>query len=74
MAKRKARTSAKPRSATKTRSKVKRAKPIHHNSRAKSKQAAVVALLNRPQEWPARNFSLAGSAIPDPNLPFDHRQ
>jgi hypothetical protein len=29
---------------------VKRAKPIvHHNSRAKSKQAAVVALLNRPQ-------------------------
>ena len=49
MAKRKAQTSAKPRSATKTRSKVKRAKPIHHNSRAKSKQAAVVALLNRPQ-------------------------
>jgi hypothetical protein len=28
---------------------VKRAKPIHHNSRAKSKQAAVMALLNRPQ-------------------------
>jgi hypothetical protein len=28
---------------------VKRAKPIHHNSRARSKQAAVVALLNRPQ-------------------------
>ena len=50
MAKRKAQRSAKPRSATKTRSKVKRAKPIvHHNSRAKSKQAAVVALLNRPQ-------------------------
>jgi hypothetical protein len=50
MAKRKAQTSAKPRSATKTRSKVKRAKPIvHHNTRAKSKQAAVVALLNRPQ-------------------------
>ena len=49
MAKRKAQTSAKPRSATKTRSKVKRAKPIHHNRRAKSKQAAVVALLNRPQ-------------------------
>lgn len=49
MAKRKAQTSAKPRSATKTRSKVKWAKPIHHNSRAKSKQAAVVALLNRPQ-------------------------
>ena len=49
MAKRKAQTSAKPRSATKTRSKVKRAKPIGHNTRAKSKQAAVVALLNRPQ-------------------------
>jgi hypothetical protein len=49
MAKRKAQTSAKPRSATKTRSKVKRAKPIgSHNSRA-SKQAAVVALLNRQQ-------------------------
>jgi hypothetical protein len=48
--KRKAQTSAKPRSATKTRSKVKRARPtVHHNSRAKSKQAAVVALLNRPQ-------------------------
>jgi hypothetical protein len=44
MAKRKAQTSAKPRSGTKTRSKVKRAKPIgHHNTRAKSKQAAVVA-------------------------------
>jgi hypothetical protein len=49
MAKRKAQRSAKPRSATKTRSKVKRAKSIHHNTRAKSKQAAVVALLNRPQ-------------------------
>ena len=48
MAKRKAQTSAKPRSATKTRSKVKWAKPIH-NTRTKSKQAAVVALLNRPQ-------------------------
>ena len=49
MAKRKVQKSAKPRSGTKTRSKVKRAKSIHHNSRAKSKQAAVVALLNRPQ-------------------------
>jgi hypothetical protein len=50
MTKRKAQRSAKPRSATKTRSKVKRAKPIvRHNTRAKSKQAAVVALLNRPQ-------------------------
>jgi hypothetical protein len=36
--------------ATKTRSKVKRAKPTgHRNTHAKSKQAAVVALLNRPQ-------------------------
>ena len=49
MAKRKAQTSAKPRSATKTRLKVKRAKPTTHNTRAKSKQDAVVALLNRPQ-------------------------
>jgi hypothetical protein len=50
MAKRKAQTRAKPRSGTKIRSKVKRAKPIReHNTRAKSKQAAVVALLNRPQ-------------------------
>jgi hypothetical protein len=50
MAKRKAQRSAKPRSATKTRSKVKRAKSIgDHNIRAKSKQAAVVVLLNRPQ-------------------------
>ena len=49
MAKRKPQTSAKPRSGTKTRSKVKRAKPIgNHTTRAKSKQAAVVALLNRP--------------------------
>jgi hypothetical protein len=49
MAKRKAQTSAKPRSAMKARSKARRAKPIvRHNSRA-SKQAAVVALLNRPQ-------------------------
>ena len=49
MARPKVQRSAKPRSATKTRSKVKRAKSIHHNTRAKSKQAAVVALLNRPQ-------------------------
>jgi hypothetical protein len=41
MAKRNAQTSAKPRSQTKIRSKVKRAKPIvHHQTRAKSKQAA----------------------------------
>ena len=50
MARPKVQRSAKPRSATKTRSKVKRAKPIvRHNTRAKSKQAAVVALLNRAQ-------------------------
>jgi hypothetical protein len=50
MTKRKAQTNAKPRSATKTRSKVKRAKPTGHRpTHAKSKQAAVVALLNRPQ-------------------------
>ena len=43
MAKRKAQR------ATKTRSKVKRAKPTAHNIRAKSKQDAVLALLSRPQ-------------------------
>jgi hypothetical protein len=43
-------TSTQPRSGTKSRSKAKRAKPIvHHNTRAKSKQAAVLALLSRPQ-------------------------
>jgi hypothetical protein len=49
MAKRKVQTHAKPRSRTKTRSKVKRAKPAAHNTRAKSKQDAVLALLNRSQ-------------------------
>ena len=50
MARPKVQRSAKPRSATKTPSKVKRANAIErHNTRAKSKQAAVVALLNRPQ-------------------------
>ena len=49
MAKRKAQRTAKPRSATKTRSKVKRTKPTAHNIRAKSKQDAVLALLSRPQ-------------------------
>jgi hypothetical protein len=50
MAKRKAQTSTKPHSATKSRSKAKRAKAIvHHNTRARSKQAAVLALLSRPQ-------------------------
>jgi hypothetical protein len=49
MAKRKARTSTKPRPATKTRSKVERTKPTALNTRAHSKQDAVLALLNRPQ-------------------------
>jgi hypothetical protein len=50
MAKRKAQTSAKPGSGTKTRSKMKRAKPVReHNTRARSKQDAVLALLSRPQ-------------------------
>jgi hypothetical protein len=46
MTKSKGRTSAKPRSGTKSR---KRAKPVvHHKTRNRSKQAAVVALLSRP--------------------------
>ena len=49
MAKRKAQGPAKPRSGMKIRSKVKRAKPTAPNSRAKSKQDAVLALLSRPQ-------------------------
>ena len=49
MAKRKTQRTAKPRSAPKSRSKVKRAKPTAPNSRAKSKQDAVLALLSRPQ-------------------------
>jgi Protein of unknown function (DUF3489) len=49
MARRKAQTSTKPRSATKTRSKVKRTKPTAHNTGARSKQDAVLALLNRPR-------------------------
>ena len=49
MAKRKAQRTAKPRSGTKTRSKVKRTKPTAHDIRAKSKQDAVLALLSRPQ-------------------------
>ena len=40
MAKRKAQTSTKPRSATKTRSKVKRTEPTAHNTRANSTGAA----------------------------------
>jgi hypothetical protein len=38
-----------PRRATKTRSKVERTKPTAPNTRAKSKQDAVLALLSRPQ-------------------------
>jgi hypothetical protein len=34
----------------------------------------IIGLRRDAFEWPARNFSLAGSAIPDPNLPFYHRQ
>jgi hypothetical protein len=49
MAKRKVQKTAKPRWETKTRSKVKRTKPTAHNTRAKSKQDLVVALLNRPE-------------------------
>jgi hypothetical protein len=49
MARRKAQTSTKPRAGTKTRSKVRRAKPTTPNTRAKSKQDAVLTLLSRPQ-------------------------
>src|SRR6202049_4849583 len=49
MSKSKGRASAKPRSGTNTRVKVKKAKPvIHHKTRSRSKQAAVLALLSRP--------------------------
>ena len=49
MTKSKGRASAKPRSGTKSRSKGKRAKPVvHHKTRSSSKQAAVLALLSRP--------------------------
>ena len=49
MTKSKGRASAKPRSGTKSRSKVKKTKPvIHHKTRNRSKQAAVLALLSRP--------------------------
>ena len=49
MAKRKTVRTAKPRSGTKIRLKVKRTKPTAPNTRAKSKQNAVLALLSRPQ-------------------------
>ena len=49
MTKSKGRASAKPRSGTKSRSKVKRANPaVHPKTRNRSKQAAVLALLSRP--------------------------
>jgi hypothetical protein len=49
MTKSKGRVVAKPRPGTKNRSKAKPAKPVvHHKTRNRSKQAAVLALLNRP--------------------------
>ena len=50
MTKSKGRASAKPRSAAKSGSKGKRAKPVvHQKRRSSSKQAAVLALLSRPK-------------------------
>jgi hypothetical protein len=50
MAKCNTQTSAKPRSETKIRSKVKRAKPVvHHHTGAQVEAGCVVALLNRPR-------------------------
>ena len=48
MTRSKGRASAKPRSGTKSPSKVKRTKPIVHSKVPRSKQAAVLALLSRP--------------------------
>ena len=48
MSKSKARASAKPRSAAKGRSKAKQAKPAVRHKTRRSKQAAVLALLSRP--------------------------
>ena len=48
MSKSKARASAKPRSAAKSRSKAKHAKPVTRHKTPRSKQAAVLALLRRP--------------------------
>ena len=48
MSKSKARASAKPRSAAKGRSKAKQAKPAVQHKTRRSKQAAVLALLSRP--------------------------
>ena len=49
MAKRKVQRTAKPRSGSKIRSSGKRTNPTAPNTRAKSKQDAVLALLNRSQ-------------------------
>jgi hypothetical protein len=49
MTRSKTRASAKPQSGTKSRSKGKRAKPVvDHKTRSRSKQAAVLGLLRRP--------------------------
>jgi hypothetical protein len=48
MTKSKGRVVAKPRPGTKSRSKAKRAKPVVHHKTRRSKQAAVLALLSRP--------------------------
>jgi hypothetical protein len=48
MTKTKSRANAKPRTGAKSRSKAKRAKPVVHRNTPKSKQAAVLALLSRP--------------------------
>jgi hypothetical protein len=48
MTKSKGRVVAKPRPGTKSRSKAKRARPVVHHQTCRSKQAAVLALLNRP--------------------------
>ena len=48
MAKGKRLATAKPRSGAKSRSRVKRAKPVVHHKTRRSKQAAVLAMLSRP--------------------------
>jgi hypothetical protein len=48
MSKSKARANVKPRSATKSRSKAKHTKPVVQRKTRRSKQASVLALLNRP--------------------------
>ena len=48
MTKTKSRATAKPRTGATSRSKAKRAKPVVHRNTPKSKQAAVLALLSRP--------------------------